>query len=219
MARLPHGYTNHTRRVGTRIEKTYVGRHRFDRARCEHACLSGLAGRLPVPTVLGHDPTVPQLTLSVRPGQHGQDLIDRGRAAAALRLVGATWAALQQVPASVVPELAGGGSVIVHGDFGPQNLLFDLELDRVTGVLDWEFAHRGEPVEDLAWAEWIVRAHHADAVGDLGALYVAAGSMPPWHERHDAMLRRVRSLFAEAEGTASEARWRHRLELTERWVE
>jgi hypothetical protein len=205
--------------VGSHIEKIYVGPRRFDRARREHACLAGLAGHLPVPTVLGDDPTVPRLTLSVRPGDHGQDLIGRGSAAAVLRLVGATWAALQQVPMSVVPELTGNGSVIVHGDFGPQNLLFDLENERVTGVLDWEFAHRGRPVEDLAWAEWIVRMHHTDAIDDLGALYLGAGTRPRWEGRHDAMLRRVRALLTDAERTASPSPWRRRLELTERWVE
>jgi hypothetical protein len=36
-------------------------------------------------------------------------------------------------------------------------MLFDLaNAPRVTAVLDWEFAHLGQPVEDLAWAEWIV---------------------------------------------------------------
>ncbi len=38
---------------------------------------------------------------------------------------------------------------LVHGDFRMGNLMVD--GDRVTGVLDWELAHIGDPVEDLGW--------------------------------------------------------------------
>lgn len=39
--------------------------------------------------------------------------------------------------------------VLVHGDFRPANLLVD--DGRVTALLDWEFAHVGDPAEDLGW--------------------------------------------------------------------
>jgi len=39
--------------------------------------------------------------------------------------------------------------VLVHGDFRPANLLVD--KGKVTALLDWEFAHTGDPVEDLGW--------------------------------------------------------------------
>lgn len=38
---------------------------------------------------------------------------------------------------------------LVHGDFRMGNLMVDGE--RVSGVLDWELAHIGDPVEDLGW--------------------------------------------------------------------
>ncbi len=38
---------------------------------------------------------------------------------------------------------------IVHGDFRLGNLL--VSDDGVSAVLDWELAHRGDPMEDLAW--------------------------------------------------------------------
>jgi hypothetical protein len=41
-------------------------------------------------------------------------------------------------------------------------------------VLDWEWAHRGEPVEDLAWCEWIVlitALHDAGTDVDADALW------------------------------------------------
>lgn len=41
-----------------------------------------------------------------------------------------------------------GPSVLVHGDAGPGNFLF--EDRRITAVVDWELVHFGDPVEDLA---------------------------------------------------------------------
>ncbi len=38
---------------------------------------------------------------------------------------------------------------LVHGDFRAGNLLFD--DGRISGVLDWEFAHVGDPARDVAW--------------------------------------------------------------------
>ena len=40
-------------------------------------------------------------------------------------------------------------AVIVHGDAGPGNFLF--RDGKVTALLDWELAHLGDPIEDLAW--------------------------------------------------------------------
>jgi aminoglycoside phosphotransferase (APT) family kinase protein len=39
---------------------------------------------------------------------------------------------------------------VVHGDYRPGNVLFSGR--RITALLDWEMAHVGDPVEDLAWA-------------------------------------------------------------------
>ena len=38
---------------------------------------------------------------------------------------------------------------LCHGDAGPGNFLH--EAGRVTALLDWEFAHLGDPHDDLAW--------------------------------------------------------------------
>ena len=48
----------------------------------------------------------------------------------------------QNLPAPVAPRL-------VHGDFRIGNIL--VEHGRLTGVLDWELAHLGDPHEDLAF--------------------------------------------------------------------
>jgi aminoglycoside phosphotransferase (APT) family kinase protein len=46
-------------------------------------------------------------------------------------------------------------SVLCHGDTGVGNFLHDGR--RVTALLDWEFAHLGDPLDDLAWV--LVRSH------------------------------------------------------------
>jgi aminoglycoside phosphotransferase (APT) family kinase protein len=44
---------------------------------------------------------------------------------------------------------ADGSPVLLHGDIGFHNFLFDQR--KLTAVLDWEFAHLGDPAEDLAY--------------------------------------------------------------------
>lgn len=39
---------------------------------------------------------------------------------------------------------------LLHGDYRSGNFLFD--GDRITGVVDWELASLGDPVQDLGWA-------------------------------------------------------------------
>jgi len=40
---------------------------------------------------------------------------------------------------------------VVHGDYRTGNFLFD-EQGAIHGVLDWEMAHLGDPLEDLGWS-------------------------------------------------------------------
>ena len=64
-----------------------------------------------------------------------------------------------------------GMSAVVHGDAGPYNVL--VEGDRLTAVLDWEFAHVGDPAEDLG----IVRVYAEDVMDwrEFVSIYVASG--------------------------------------------
>ena len=50
---------------------------------------------------------------------------------------------------------ASRGIVLDHGDFRVGNFMVD-EEEGLVGILDWEFAHLGDPAEDLAWP--LVRA-------------------------------------------------------------
>ena len=40
---------------------------------------------------------------------------------------------------------------VVHGDYRTGNFLYDAE-GNIRGILDWEMAHLGDPLEDLGWA-------------------------------------------------------------------
>jgi aminoglycoside phosphotransferase (APT) family kinase protein len=55
---------------------------------------------------------------------------------------------------------------VVHGDYRLGNCLY-LPDGRISGVLDWEMAHLGDPLEDLAWAlhpDWRPSAAPPDRV-------------------------------------------------------
>jgi len=43
-----------------------------------------------------------------------------------------------------------GEIVLVHADYRAGNVLYD--QGHITAILDWEMAHLGDPMEDLAWA-------------------------------------------------------------------
>jgi aminoglycoside phosphotransferase (APT) family kinase protein len=170
--------------------------------------------------VIERDTSGPSLIGGEVSGTHGQDLIELGRARDVLRLLGSFLARLQEIDPGSVHGLTGSGEVVVHGDFGPQNVLF--EGDHISALLDWEFAHVGQPVEDLAWAEWIVRMHHPDHLDALPELFQAAHLDVGWPDRQAAMVTKCHELLrmAEVAGSSDDAElWRQRLRLTERWTE
>jgi len=67
-----------------------------------------------------------------------------------------------------------------HGDVRIGN--FAVDSDGLVAVLDWEFAHVGDPVEDVAWP--IVRAWRFGADGKrLGGV----GEVEPYLERYNEL--------------------------------
>jgi tRNA A-37 threonylcarbamoyl transferase component Bud32 len=192
------------------VVKTYTGPDAGARAEREYQALRIVRGRVPVPPVLNRAPHA--LTLGFVAGRHGQDLIAAGHAEPVLAACGA-----------VLYDIHDAG--IGHGDFGPQNVLFDPRTFVPVAVLDWEFAAIPlvDNVADLAWCEWIVRMHHPEHVDVLGALFDRYGTRPPWQRRHAAMLQRCRELLDlahrwEPDG-AAERLWRHRIDTTAGWRE
>lgn len=52
-----------------------------------------------------------------------------------------------------VPDAAWQeGMIVRHGDLGPWNMVWD--AGRLIGVIDWDFAEPGRPVDDVAQAAW-----------------------------------------------------------------
>jgi aminoglycoside phosphotransferase len=235
---LRHSYTNDTRGNGTVVVKRYEGPDPVQRCRREQAMLDRLRGRVPVAPLLGGADAV--LRMGFVGGVHGQELIAAGRAAEVLRACGETLRALHAVdpavafpaaddapsPGSAHSPAAADDLVIVHGDYGPNNMLLDPDSFAVTAVLDWEWAHPGRRIEDLAWCEWIVRMHHPEHRAALGAFFTAYGDHPPWPERRHEMLARCRALLDLCVRRAGDDRtdgavrqWRHRVALTNGWTE
>jgi aminoglycoside phosphotransferase (APT) family kinase protein len=212
---LPHGYTNESWADGEEIQKHYVGNNSRARMRTELEAIETMANIVATPRIraVNHDDAV--VTFVRVNGRHGQELIDEGHAAEVLSAAGRT---LRRLHGGSASEHA----VFVHGDYGPQNLLFDANSLEVLAVLDWEFAHPGSPVEDLAWAEWIVRMHHPAAVAQLTALFDGYGDRPPWADRQAVMISRCDGFRAAAEqidNIESQALWAERLRITTGWRE
>lgn len=192
------------------------------RAEREVTSLTRLRGHYPVPEVIQFDPSPPVLLLSEVVGRHGQELIDQGLGATVLRLTGTQLAKLQTLDPSIVPGLKGRGDVIVHGDFGPQNTLYSFDVTQVAGVLDWEMAHLGSPIEESRMDKWIIRMHHPEVQDDLPELFAASGLFFGWSERQASMARQCRRHLEYCEASqmqAAVAEWKRRLDATEKWYE
>jgi aminoglycoside phosphotransferase (APT) family kinase protein len=209
--RLAHGYTNESWLDGELVVKQYGHVDAAERLRTEIAALARVAGIVPVPGVVRVDPANARAEFTYVPGRHGQELINEGHAVPVLAAAGQT-----------LRRLHDGVPGFVHGDYGPQNLLLDPVSLEVVAVLDWEFAHDGDPVEDLAWTEWIVRMHHANSAHNLPALFRGYGWRPAWPLRHAAMQNRCtefREICLRRGDQAAAGMWRSREQLTRNWRE
>lgn len=71
---------------------------------------------------------------------------------------------------------ADGPPVVVQGDTGPGNFLY--RDGRVTAVLDWELAHLGDPMEDLAWLALRATQEPFTVLADRLADYAAFSGRP-----------------------------------------
>jgi aminoglycoside phosphotransferase len=215
-----HGYTNRTDLSDGEVHKHYEGPDVPARFAAELRALTRLAGVMPVPTVIAHGQA--SLVLSFAAGEHGQDLIDAGRAEAVLSGCGGLLRRLHQLPPAMIRPGSTSG-VIRHGDFGPNNVLFDPVTMSVTALLDWEFSSIGDAIDDIAWCEWIVRMHHPAATGALPRFFEAYGCRPAWEERRSAMVHRCQELQQfchrwDPDGPG-EQQWRARAARTVRWEE
>jgi hypothetical protein len=221
---MKHGYTNETSTDGRSVIKRYRGPNTDLRRRREVAIYSALAGQLPLPTLLDFDES--SIVLERRPGVPGQELIEDEPELVLLTL-GRLAKAVQEIDLDQLSLDVQAGSedqVLVHGDFGPQNVLLEPVSGEPTALVDWEFAHTGDRVEDLAWAEWIVRTHHPHLIDHLPAMFDGFGHQSAWHDRHTAMIDKCRSMIAfvacwEPGDTSASRLWQQRLLATETFCE
>jgi aminoglycoside phosphotransferase (APT) family kinase protein len=73
-----------------------------------------------------------------------------------------------------IPPESGIAPTLVHGDYGFHNLIMD--QGEVTAILDWEFAHMGDPAEDVNYCrQFIERYVSFDYFLDC---YLARGGKP-----------------------------------------
>jgi aminoglycoside phosphotransferase (APT) family kinase protein len=92
---------------------------------------------------------------------------------------------------------------VVHGDYRTGNFLYDRE-GNVRGILDWEMAHLGDPLEDLAWSLNRVWCWARD--GRVGGLCSKERAIRIWEEasglRADPEALRWWELFSSVKGQA-----------------
>lgn len=221
--RFADGYNHLTTSDGTSVTKRYRGPAALTRRSTESAVLRAIASVVPVPAL--EDEGEEYITMRLMPGAHGQELLEPDNAARVLAACGRMLTRIHAVPTAVL-ALPGGPAhgVLVHGDFTPGNLLFGAGLREITAVLDWEWAHLGRPVEDLAWCEWSVRTHRPDCVTALPHLYHGYGvQRPAWPVLRGAMLSRIRDLIAfhsrdeSVYGRMLLAKWKRRRAVTTGW--
>lgn len=190
-ARLPHGDLNGTSLHGRRVIKDYLGPDAEDRRTREVNALTFLAGQVPVPRLIEHDRA--RIVTRLVEGTAGLDLLLQ-LPDEVLFEVGRAARTLHRVDLSRAYGTQHDRSVLVHGDFGPHNMIFDARRLQATAIVDWEHAHVGDPVEDLAWAEWVVRTQHPDLARSVDRLFDGYGRRPGWPQRHALMVSRCRAV-------------------------
>ena len=91
---------------------------------------------------------------------------------------------------------------VVHADYRTGNYLFDQE-GTIQGILDWEMAHLGDPLEDLAWG---LNPAWQSADGRVGAIATREEAIRIWEKasglRADPEALHWWELFSSVKGQA-----------------
>jgi hypothetical protein len=216
---VPHAYTNDVKVLGGLVTKTYRGPGALGRQQREELAIRSLADRLPVATIVDSRPGV--LVLGQVSGRHGQERIDRGEGVAVMFGLGRLLREVQGVSPRFFDEYHDAG-VLVHQDFGPNNVVFAEQDDSILLLADWEWSTVGSPITDLAWAEVIVRLHHPEHQDCIPALFDGYGMRPAWSERQAAMAKRATALetwVRSFRGAAAASTWGRRSRCIAQWRE
>lgn len=190
---------NHVSWDGGAVVKRYGAR--LDAYARERALLKRL-GALPVPLsvprpLAGH--RFGELRYAYIDGVSGAAAVEAGQAP---QLLGAMGTFLRQLhaidPQSFADILPGYGPVLVHGDFAHYNVIADATTGALVGVIDWEEAHLGSAVLDLAWCEWQFATRFPRARWALKYLFEAYGETPAPEQREEVLRHRFEELRARA---------------------
>ena len=215
---MPHGHTNATVTDGQVVVKTYLGPDSDRRQAREDLALRRLSDSLPVPPLIDSVPGMS--TTALVAGVPGQEAIAAGSASEVLHACGRLLRELQEVDPRRMFD-ACDGTVLVHNDFGPNNIVMDRGLASASLLCDWEWVTVGDRITDLAWAEFIVRLHHPESVQAMRLLFEGYGEKPTWGLRQAAMIRRatahrafVKRWYGSGEATAV---WSDRITAIASW--
>lgn len=172
---------------GSAVVKTFGS---IDAWQAERAALAALR-HLRVPRVL--DDTQPGvLRLEFIDGGTGTEAIEAGFASEVLFTLGSFLKALHETP--LPSGLKGEGRCLIHGDFAHYNCLFDPGDLSLLAVIDWETAHPGDPLVDLAWCEHQFRSRFPREAFALPRLFAGYGSTPDPAQRENAVQERLQNL-------------------------
>ena len=83
--------------------------------------------------------------------------------------------AMREIIDATPALLSDRRAVVCHGDFGPQNVL--ILGERLSGLLDLEDARIGDPLLDVSWWAWLVRAHTPEAFTRTWAAFLEAAGV------------------------------------------
>lgn len=83
------------------------------------------------------------------------------------------------------------GQIIRHGDLGPWNTLW--QEDKLTGIIDWDFAEPGERITDLAQMAY----YFVPLRGEKGWLQAGFVERPDLHERLNVLCQSYGSFKAD----------------------
>jgi len=126
-------------------------------------------------------------------------------------------AALTEADAIIADR--AGAMAFVHGDFAPVNVILD-GSGNLRALVDFEHAHIGDALEDVAWWGWVVRHHHPAAWMAAWGTFCASAGVDPTHEGATLrawMLRQLARRAASAPDRAGRDRWLARLAEAVTW--
>lgn len=202
-----------------RVTKRYFGPGAMHRWQTEKYVLSFGKGQLPVPPLIDNENEA-EILMEKISGTCVENIIDINNSQEIFQTIGQTLKKIHEFPAIKMKDsIPGNGLSLIHGDFSILNLFLDQSSKPEITILDWEWAHLGEPVEDLAWMEWSIRMNYGKFIKELPFFFEAYGEIPDWQYRKEAMTAQCfRNLeFARMVGERKLIQqWQMRTQITKR---